>query len=66
METHLSEVTTTAVLAEKKKLRKGFRRFDMMCYTVVAVMYFAVSFPAARLVGYLERVTKSGYRRRRR
>jgi len=24
-----------------------------------------VSFPAARLVGYLERVTKRGYRRRR-
>jgi ABC-type amino acid transport system permease subunit len=35
-------------------------------YTVVAAMYFAVSFPAARLVGYLERVTRSGYRRRRR
>jgi hypothetical protein len=24
-----------------------------------------VSFPAARLVGYLERVTRAGYRRRR-
>jgi His/Glu/Gln/Arg/opine family amino acid ABC transporter permease subunit len=34
-------------------------------YTVVAFMYFAVSFPAARLVGYLERVTRAGYRRRR-
>ena len=38
METHLSEVTTTAALAEKKKLRQGFRRFDMICYTVVAVI----------------------------
>ena len=38
METHPSEVTTTAALAEKKKLRKGFRRFDMICYTVVAVI----------------------------
>jgi amino acid transporter len=38
METHLSEVTTTATLAEKKKLRKGFRRFDMICYTVVAII----------------------------
>ena len=38
METRLSEVTTTAALAEKKKLRKGFRRFDMICYTVVAVI----------------------------
>ena len=37
METHLSEVTTTATLAEKKKLRKGLWRFDMICYTVVAV-----------------------------
>ena len=38
METHLSEVTTTAALAEKKNLRKGFRRFDMMCYTVVSII----------------------------
>jgi amino acid transporter len=38
VETHLSEVTTTAALAEKKKLRKGLRRFDMICYTVVAVI----------------------------
>ncbi len=38
METHFSEVTTTAALVEKKKLRKGLRRFDMVCYTVVAVI----------------------------
>ena len=38
METRIREVTTTAALAEKKKLRKGFRRFDMICYTVVAVI----------------------------
>jgi amino acid transporter len=38
METHQSEVTTTAALEEKKKLRKGFRRFDMMCYTVTAII----------------------------
>ena len=41
----------------------NFQYFTL--YTVVAAMYFAVSFPAARLVGYLERVTKRGYRRRR-
>jgi len=41
----------------------NFQYFTL--YTVVAVMYFAVSFPAARLVNYLERVTKRGYRRRR-
>jgi glutamate:GABA antiporter len=37
VETHLSEVSTTATLSEKKKLRKGLWRFDMICYTVVAV-----------------------------
>jgi His/Glu/Gln/Arg/opine family amino acid ABC transporter permease subunit len=41
----------------------SFQYFTL--YTVVAFMYFAVSFPAARLVGYLERVTRAGYRRRR-
>ena len=35
-------------------------------YTVTGIMYFVVSFPAARLVAYLERVTRQGYRRRRR
>jgi glutamate:GABA antiporter len=33
METRFSEVTTTAALIKKKKLRKGFRRFGMICYT---------------------------------
>src|SRR5262252_1494647 len=41
----------------------NFQYFTL--YTVVAAMYFLVSFPAARLVSYLERVTKSGYRRKR-
>jgi len=41
----------------------NFQYFTL--YTVVAAMYFVVSFPAARLVSYLERVTKRGYRRRR-
>ena len=43
---------------------QSFQYFTL--YTVVGVMYFAVSFPAARLVGYLERVTRAGYARRRR
>src|SRR5690348_15417380 len=38
METRINEVTTTAALVEKKKLRKVFKRFDMICYTVVAVI----------------------------
>jgi His/Glu/Gln/Arg/opine family amino acid ABC transporter permease subunit len=42
----------------------NFQYFTL--YTVVAAMYFLVSFPAARFVNYLERITKSGYRRRRR
>jgi His/Glu/Gln/Arg/opine family amino acid ABC transporter permease subunit len=41
----------------------SFQYFTL--YTVVAAMYFAVSFPAARLVNYLERLTRAGYRRRR-
>jgi His/Glu/Gln/Arg/opine family amino acid ABC transporter permease subunit len=41
----------------------SFQYFTL--YTVVGVMYFVVSFPAARLVGYLERTTRAGYRRRR-
>jgi His/Glu/Gln/Arg/opine family amino acid ABC transporter permease subunit len=41
----------------------NFQYFTL--YTTVAAMYFVVSFPAARLVGYLERVTRAGYRRRR-
>lgn len=41
---------------------RNFQYFTL--YTVVAVMYFTVSFPAARLVGWLERRTRSGYRRR--
>jgi hypothetical protein len=28
-------------------------------------MYFTVCFSAARMVGYLERVSRGGYRRRR-
>jgi His/Glu/Gln/Arg/opine family amino acid ABC transporter permease subunit len=41
----------------------NFQYFTL--YTVTGAMYFAVSFPAARLVGYLERVTRGGYRSRR-
>jgi His/Glu/Gln/Arg/opine family amino acid ABC transporter permease subunit len=40
----------------------NFQYFTL--YTIVAAMYFAVSFPAARLVNYLERITRAGYRRR--
>jgi His/Glu/Gln/Arg/opine family amino acid ABC transporter permease subunit len=43
---------------------QNFQYFTL--YTVVGIMYFAVSFPAARLVGYLERVTRAGYAARRR
>jgi His/Glu/Gln/Arg/opine family amino acid ABC transporter permease subunit len=43
---------------------QNFQYFTL--YTVVGFMYFAVSFPAARLVGYLERITRAGYAGRRR
>ena len=43
---------------------QNFQYFTL--YTVVGIMYFAVSFPAARLVGYLERITRGGYAARRR
>jgi His/Glu/Gln/Arg/opine family amino acid ABC transporter permease subunit len=55
----IQEVVFTAQILAAR----NFQYFTL--YTVVAVMYFAVSFPAARFVGYLERVTKSGYRRKR-
>jgi His/Glu/Gln/Arg/opine family amino acid ABC transporter permease subunit len=34
-------------------------------YTMAGILYFAVCFPAARFVDYLERVTRRGYRRKR-
>jgi His/Glu/Gln/Arg/opine family amino acid ABC transporter permease subunit len=43
---------------------QNFQYFTL--YTVVGVMYFCVSFPAARLVGYLERASRRGYARKRR
>jgi His/Glu/Gln/Arg/opine family amino acid ABC transporter permease subunit len=56
----IQEVVFTAQILAAR----NFQYFTL--YTIVGIMYFAVSFPAARLVGYLERVTRSGYRRRRR
>ena len=43
---------------------QNFQYFTL--YTMVFFMYFGVSFPAARFVGYLERVTRAGYARKRR
>jgi His/Glu/Gln/Arg/opine family amino acid ABC transporter permease subunit len=54
----IQEVVFTAQIIAAQ----NFQYFTL--YTVVALMYFAVSFPAARLVGHLERVTRGGYRRR--
>ena len=41
-DTQISEVTTTATLAEKKKLRKGLWRLDMICFTVVSIVVLNV------------------------
>jgi His/Glu/Gln/Arg/opine family amino acid ABC transporter permease subunit len=55
----IQEVLFTAQI----QAANNFQYFTL--YTVTGAMYFAVSFPAARLVGYLERVTRGGYRSRR-
>ncbi|MBV9568678.1 MAG: amino acid ABC transporter permease [Hyphomicrobiales bacterium] len=55
----IQEVVFTAQILAAR----NFQYFTL--YTVVGIMYFAVSFPAARLVAYLERFSKKGYRRRR-
>jgi His/Glu/Gln/Arg/opine family amino acid ABC transporter permease subunit len=56
----IQEVVFTAQILAAR----NFQYFTL--YTVVAAMYFLVSFPAARLVGWLERRMRSGYRRKRR
>jgi His/Glu/Gln/Arg/opine family amino acid ABC transporter permease subunit len=56
----IQEVLFTAQIVAAQ----SFQYFTL--YTVVGIMYFCVSFPAARLVGYLERVSRRGYARKRR
>ena len=55
----IQEVVFTAQIIAAR----NFQYFTL--YTVVGLLYFAVSFPAARLVNHLERVTRRGYRRAR-
>jgi His/Glu/Gln/Arg/opine family amino acid ABC transporter permease subunit len=55
----IQEVVFTAQILAAR----NFQYFTL--YTVVGIMYFAVSFPAARFVGYLEKITARGYRRKR-
>jgi His/Glu/Gln/Arg/opine family amino acid ABC transporter permease subunit len=54
----IQEVVFTAQIIAAR----NFQYFTL--YTLVGALYFIVSFPAARLVGYLERVTRRGYRRK--
>lgn len=54
----IQEVVFTAQILAAR----NFQYFTL--YTVVGVMYFSVSFPAARFVAYLERITSRGYRRK--
>ena len=42
---------------------RNFQYFTL--YTVAGALYLAVGFPAARLVDYLEKVSRQGYSRRR-
>jgi His/Glu/Gln/Arg/opine family amino acid ABC transporter permease subunit len=64
-DTALASAVSIQELVYTAQVRAALSYQYFTLYTVVAVMYFAVSFPAARLVGYLERVTRAGYRRRR-
>ncbi|MCW3475274.1 amino acid ABC transporter permease [Limobrevibacterium gyesilva] len=54
----IQEVVFTAQIIAAR----NFQYFTL--YTIVGIMYFTVSFPAARLVGYLERRMRAGYRRK--
>jgi His/Glu/Gln/Arg/opine family amino acid ABC transporter permease subunit len=54
----IQEVVFTAQILAAR----NFQYFTL--YSVVGIMYFAVSFPAARLIGWLERMTRLGYRSR--
>ncbi len=65
-DTALASAVSIQELVFTAQVRAALSYQYFTLYTVVGVMYFAVSFPAARLVGYLERVTRTGYRRRRR
>ncbi|HEY6433378.1 MAG TPA: amino acid ABC transporter permease [Acetobacteraceae bacterium] len=65
-DTALASAVSIQELVYTAQVRAALSYQYFTLYTVVGVMYFAVSFPAARLVGYLERVTRAGYRPRRR
>src|SRR3954451_16664094 len=54
----IQEVVYTAQIIAAR----NFQYFTL--YTLVGALYFIVSFPAARLVGYLERFTRREFRQR--
>jgi His/Glu/Gln/Arg/opine family amino acid ABC transporter permease subunit len=53
----IQEVLFTAQI----EAAQSFQYFTL--YTIVGAMYFLVSFPAARFVGYLDRLSRRGYSR---
>lgn len=65
-DTALASVVSIQELVFTAQVRAALSFQYFTLYTVVAAMYFAVSFPAARLVGYLERITRAGYAARKR
>lgn len=65
-DTALASAVSIQELVYTAQVRAALSYQYFTLYTVVGVMYFAVSFPAARLVGYLEHVTRAGYSRARR
>ena len=62
-ETSLCSVITIQEVLFKAEISAARNYQYFTLYTLVAVMYFGVSFPAARFVEYLEKVTALGYRR---
>lgn len=65
-DTALASAVSIQELVYTAQVRAALSYQYFTLYTVVGVMYFAVSFPAARLVSYLEHVTRAGYSRARR
>lgn len=64
------DTALTSVVGVQELLFKGqiisarsFQYFTI--YTLTAILYFAVGYPAALFVRYLEKVTSRGYRRRK-
>jgi ABC-type amino acid transport system permease subunit len=64
-ETSLCSVITIQEVMFRAEMSAARNYQYFTLYTIIAVMYLAVSFPAARIVNALERRGARGYRRAR-